>query len=80
MQAQTIAPILFDTDKAPAYTAGFAATMSMTALGVVIAQALRFWLRRRNLQRDREANGVIDTSRGTQDLTDFENRNIRYAL
>ena len=68
------------TDKGPAYTAGFAATMSMTALGVVIAQALRFWLRRRNLQRDREANGVIDTSRGTQDLTDFENRNIRYAL
>ena len=94
--AQTIAPILFDTgarwhvifknalirhtDKGPAYTAGFAATMSMTALGVLIAQSLRFLLRRRNLQRDRETNGRIDTSRGSKDLTDFQNRDIRYAL
>ena len=76
--AQTVAPILFDTDEAPGYKKGFIATMSVTAFGVVFSQWLRFHLMIRNRKRDKE--GEVDTLRGSEDITDFENRSFRYSL
>lgn len=76
--AQTVAPILFDTDEAPGYRKGFIATMSVTAFGVVFSQFLRFHLMMKNRRRDKA--GEVDSTRGSEDLTDWENKSMRYSL
>jgi hypothetical protein len=76
--AQTVAPILFDTDQAPGYRKGFIATMSVTAFGMVFSQFMRFHLRQRNKRRDRA--GESGSAHGLEDITDFENRDFRYSL
>lgn len=76
--AQVAAPLLFSTADAPKYTRGFAATMSLTAMGMIWSQVHRYILRRRNMKRDKE--GEANNERGLEDITDFENRDFRYAL
>lgn len=76
--AQTVAPILFDTDEAPGYRKGFIATMSVTAFGVVFSQILRFHLMMKNRRRDKA--GEVETSQGNMDITDWENKSYRYSL
>lgn len=76
--AQTVAPILFDTDQAPGYKKGFIATMSVTAFGVIFSQFLRFHLMMKNRRRDKA--GEVNTLQGNEDVTDWENQNYRYQL
>ncbi|KAL7004273.1 hypothetical protein EMMF5_006159 [Cystobasidiomycetes sp. EMM_F5] len=69
--AQTIA-------QGPQYTAGFAATSTMTALGAILAQLLRLYYKRQNSKRDKA--GEFSTIRGKEDITDWENKGFRYQL
>lgn len=82
--ANTVSPEIFLASQAPHYQTGVAVTLAAFAINIVLFISLYFVYSRENAARDREAEGIAPTNatedliNAFSDLTDLENRTMRY--
>ncbi|KAL5316251.1 hypothetical protein ACEPPN_015296 [Leptodophora sp. 'Broadleaf-Isolate-01'] len=72
-------PLLFDAKYAPRYDLSFSVLLAFYCVAALLAQLVRFHLKRENDRRDREYGPPSDLH-GLEDRTDRENTNFRYSL
>ncbi len=84
--ANIVSPQTFLASEAPRYETGIAVTLASFCVNIVLFSVLYVVYRTANRRRDRDPQGVQDTDAtrdlidAFSDLTDLENRRLRYKL